>query len=142
MPDLDPSYSNHSVQWSNLNCSIKFKNWLTAVKFAIACRHSLLMNELSTIIPCIWLLHLLCIRFYTGFIFLAVVDSDMIKMNVLPRLLYPIQMIPVLFSKRVLKDINGWLSSFIWNKRRPKLKMAVLLVTVRQIFNILYLKNL
>ena len=83
MPDSDPSYSNHSVQWSNLNCSIKFKNWLTAVKFAIACRHSLLMNELSTIIPCIWLLHLLCIRFYTGFIFLTVVDPDMIKMNVL-----------------------------------------------------------
>lgn len=50
----------------------------------------------------------------------------LIKMNVLPRLLYPIQMIPVLFSKRVLKDINGWLTSFIWNKRRPRLKMAVL----------------
>ena len=63
VPDSDPSYSNHSVQWSNLNCTIKFKNWLTAVKFAIACGHSLLMNELSTITPCIWLLHLLCIRF-------------------------------------------------------------------------------
>lgn len=50
----------------------------------------------------------------------------LLKMNVLPRLLYPIQMIPILFSKRVLKDINGWLSSFIWNKRRPRLKMAVL----------------
>ena len=50
----------------------------------------------------------------------------LVKMNVLPRLLYPIQMIPVLFSKRVLKDINGWLRSFIWNKRRPRLKMAVL----------------
>ena len=50
----------------------------------------------------------------------------LVKMNVLPRLLNPVQMIPVLFSKRVLKDINGWLSSFIWNKRRPRLKMAVL----------------
>lgn len=50
----------------------------------------------------------------------------LVKMNVLPRLLYPIQMIPILFSKRVLRDINGWLSSFIWNKCRPRLKMAVL----------------
>ena len=49
-----------------------------------------------------------------------------IKMNVLPRLLYPIQMIPILFSNRVLKDLNSWLSSFIWNKRRPRLKMSVL----------------
>ena len=51
---------------------------------------------------------------------------SLVKMNVLPRLLYPIQMIPILFSKRVLKDINGWLSSFIWNKRRPRLQMAAL----------------
>ena len=51
---------------------------------------------------------------------------SLVKMNVLPRLLCPIQMIPILFSKRVLKDINGWLSSFIWNKRRHRLKMAVL----------------
>ncbi len=47
-------------------------------------------------------------------------------MNVLPRLLYPIQMIPILFSNRVLKDLNSWLSLFIRSKRRPRLKMAVL----------------
>ena len=46
----------------------------------------------------------------------------LIKMNILPRLLYPIQMIPVLFSNGVLKKLNGWLSAFIWSKRRPKLK--------------------
>lgn len=51
---------------------------------------------------------------------------SLVKMNVLPRLLYPIQMIPVVFSKRVLKDLNRWLSSFIWRKRRPRLKMSVL----------------
>ena len=50
----------------------------------------------------------------------------LIKMNVLPRLLYPVQMIPILFSNRALKDLNSWLSSFIWSKRRPRLKMAVL----------------
>ncbi len=51
---------------------------------------------------------------------------SLVKMNVVPRLLYPIQMIPVVFSKRVLKDLNGWLSSFIWSKRRSRLKMSVL----------------
>lgn len=51
---------------------------------------------------------------------------SLVKMNVLPRLLYPIQMIPVIFSNGVIKDLNGWLSSFIWSKRRPKLKMATL----------------
>lgn len=35
----------------------------------------------------------------------------LVKINVLPKLLYPIQMIPVLFTKMVLKDINGWLKS-------------------------------
>lgn len=38
---------------------------------------------------------------------------SLVKMNVLPQLLYPIQMIPVIFSNRVIKDLNGWLSSFI-----------------------------
>lgn len=50
----------------------------------------------------------------------------LIKMNALPRLLYPIQMVPILFSNRVLKDLNSWLSSFIWNKRKPRLKMETL----------------
>lgn len=51
---------------------------------------------------------------------------SLLKMNILPRLLYPIQMIPVLLSNKVIKDVNGWLSSFIWSKRKPRLKMAIL----------------
>lgn len=51
---------------------------------------------------------------------------SLVKMSILPRLLYPIQMIPVVFSNRVTRDLNSWLSSFIWSKRRPKLKMATL----------------
>lgn len=47
----------------------------------------------------------------------------LVKMTVLPKLLYPIRMVPVLFSNRALK---GWLSSFIWNKRKPTLKMSIL----------------
>lgn len=47
-------------------------------------------------------------------------------MNILPRLLYPLQMIPLLLSGKVLKLLNGWLSDFIWNKRKPRLKAAKL----------------
>lgn len=47
----------------------------------------------------------------------------LIKMNILPRVLYYIQMIPILFSNGVVKKLNGWLSSFIWSKRKPKLKL-------------------
>lgn len=51
---------------------------------------------------------------------------SLLKMNVLPRLLYPIQMVPILFSHKILKDLNGWFSSFIWSKKRPRLKIATL----------------
>lgn len=51
---------------------------------------------------------------------------SLFKMNILLRLFYPIQVIPVVFTKRVLQDLNGWLSSFIWNKSQPMLKMSVL----------------
>ena len=51
---------------------------------------------------------------------------SIIKMNILPRLLYPLQMIPLLLSGKVLKLLNGWLSDFIWNKRKPRLKVAKL----------------
>uniref|UniRef100_A0A3B3BVU9 Reverse transcriptase domain-containing protein n=1 Tax=Oryzias melastigma TaxID=30732 RepID=A0A3B3BVU9_ORYME len=51
---------------------------------------------------------------------------SIIKMNVLPRLLYPLQMIPLLISNKVFKLLNGWLSEFIWHKRKPKLKFSKL----------------
>lgn len=51
---------------------------------------------------------------------------SLLKMNVLPRLLYPIQMIPVLFSHKIIKTLNGWMSSFIWAGRKPRLKMSTL----------------
>lgn len=49
-----------------------------------------------------------------------------IKMNVLPRLLYPMQMVPILLSNKVIKELNGWLSLFIWSKRKPRLKLSKL----------------
>jgi len=50
----------------------------------------------------------------------------LIKMNVLPCLLYPMQMIPILMSNKVIKELNGWLNSFIWSKRKPRLKLSKL----------------
>lgn len=35
-------------------------------------------------------------------------------------------MIPLLLSGKVLKLLNGWLSDFIWNKRKPRLKITKL----------------
>lgn len=50
--------------------------------------------------------------------------TALIKMHILPRLLNPLQMAPILLSNKVIKMLEGWLSSFIWSKRRPRLKMA------------------
>lgn len=35
-------------------------------------------------------------------------------------------MIPVLISNKVQKLLNGWMSDFIWNKRKPRLKISKL----------------
>ncbi len=50
----------------------------------------------------------------------------LLKMNILPRLLYPIQMIPVMFLHKTIKQLNSWFSSFIRSKRKPHLKVATL----------------
>lgn len=38
---------------------------------------------------------------------------SLLKMNILPKLLYVFQMLPILLSKRVIKEINGWFSTFV-----------------------------
>lgn len=52
--------------------------------------------------------------------------ASLIKMNILPLLLYPISMIPVLFLNRVMINPNVWISSFTCNKCGAKLKIIVL----------------
>jgi len=47
-------------------------------------------------------------------------------MNIMPRLLYPLQMITILLPNKRVKELTGWLSSFIWNKRKPRLKFSKL----------------
>ena len=51
---------------------------------------------------------------------------SLIKMNILPWLLYKFQMIPVLLNNNTIKKVNGWFRSFIWNCKRPRLKLAKL----------------
>lgn len=55
---------------------------------------------------------------------------SMIKMNVLPRILYPIQMLPLRINKRAILDIERFLSNFIWHGKRPRLKMKILQLPV------------
>lgn len=51
---------------------------------------------------------------------------SIVKMNILPRLLYLLQMIPVLLSSKIQKLLNGWLKEFIWSKRKPSLELSKL----------------
>lgn len=41
-------------------------------------------------------------------------------MNVLPRLLYPLQMLPLSISKNINKDLERSLSKFTWHGKRPR----------------------
>uniref|UniRef100_A0A669E7Y6 Reverse transcriptase domain-containing protein n=1 Tax=Oreochromis niloticus TaxID=8128 RepID=A0A669E7Y6_ORENI len=51
---------------------------------------------------------------------------NLIKMNVLPRLLYPLQMLPKTRTKKTVKEIEKDLSRFIWRGKKPRLSMKTL----------------
>uniref|UniRef100_A0A3Q3G8L9 Reverse transcriptase domain-containing protein n=1 Tax=Kryptolebias marmoratus TaxID=37003 RepID=A0A3Q3G8L9_KRYMA len=51
---------------------------------------------------------------------------SLLKMNILPRLLYPIRMIPILFTQKWIQKLKSWFGSFIWAKRRAFIKMSTL----------------
>lgn len=57
---------------------------------------------------------------------------SLIKMIILPRLLYKFQMIPVPLNNNTIKTVNGWFRSFIWNCKRPRLKLAKLQLPLGQ----------
>lgn len=50
---------------------------------------------------------------------------SLVKMNVLPRLLYPIQMIPVVFSKRVLKSSKWMAELFHMEQKAAKVVLRL-----------------
>ncbi len=51
---------------------------------------------------------------------------SLIKMNVLPRILYPMQMLPLRINKSVFCDINKVISKFIWHGKKPRLNFKTL----------------
>uniref|UniRef100_A0A3P9C0F7 Reverse transcriptase domain-containing protein n=1 Tax=Maylandia zebra TaxID=106582 RepID=A0A3P9C0F7_9CICH len=51
---------------------------------------------------------------------------SLIKMNVLPRILYPIQMLPLRINRKTFIEIEGCLSKFIWRGKKSRLKIQIL----------------
>lgn len=51
---------------------------------------------------------------------------SLIKMNILPRLLYPLQMLPLWIPKRVISDLEKAFSRFIWHNKKPRIKIKTL----------------
>lgn len=49
---------------------------------------------------------------------------SLLKMTILPKLLYVFQMLPILLPKKVTKELNGRFSTFIWNGKRPRMSLA------------------
>lgn len=55
----------------------------------------------------------------------------LIKMNVLPCLLYFFQMFPIMLSKKILTQLNSSIISFIWCKKSPRLRYSFLCLPVK-----------
>ena len=49
-----------------------------------------------------------------------------IKMNVFPKFLYLFQCLPIFLTKSFFKNLNSQISTFIWNKKPPRLKQRIL----------------
>ena len=57
---------------------------------------------------------------------------SIIKMNILPRMLYPIQMIPNIIPSCLFKDLHRTITNFIWKNQRPKMKLEKLQLPVEK----------
>uniref|UniRef100_A0A3B3HFX9 Reverse transcriptase domain-containing protein n=1 Tax=Oryzias latipes TaxID=8090 RepID=A0A3B3HFX9_ORYLA len=57
---------------------------------------------------------------------------SLIKMNALPRLLYPMQMLPFRINTFAILDIQRSISRFVWHGKRPRLKMRTLQLPVNK----------
>uniref|UniRef100_A0AAY4BML7 Reverse transcriptase domain-containing protein n=3 Tax=Denticeps clupeoides TaxID=299321 RepID=A0AAY4BML7_9TELE len=55
---------------------------------------------------------------------------SLIKMNILPRLLYPLQMLPLWLSRKICTQLESAFSRFIWNGKKPRQKIRSLQMPV------------
>lgn len=51
---------------------------------------------------------------------------NLIKMIILPKIIYPLSMLFISLKRNHIKDINKALSDFIWAERKPKIKSDIL----------------
>lgn len=51
---------------------------------------------------------------------------NLIKMNILPRLLYPMQMLPLHITKKLAKEVERDFSKFIWHGKKSRLSMKIM----------------
>lgn len=51
---------------------------------------------------------------------------NVIKLNILPKLLYLFQCVPIFLTKSFFSNLNNHISSFIWNKKHPRIKKNIL----------------
>lgn len=61
---------------------------------------------------------------------------NLIKMTILPKILYPISMLFVLLTSNDIKVINKTISDFIWAGRKPKLKLKDITAAKRMSYQI------
>lgn len=52
--------------------------------------------------------------------------TNIIKMNVLPRILFYMQMLPIRLPKTFFKQVSNLITTFIWNSKKPRIPMKVL----------------
>lgn len=55
---------------------------------------------------------------------------NLIKMNILPRILYPMQMLPLWFPKNNILDLERSFSKFIWQGKKARIKLKILQLPV------------
>lgn len=51
---------------------------------------------------------------------------ESIRMNILPRLLYLFQMLPIEIPKSTFDNLKSMMSKFIWQKKRPRIRLKTL----------------